>query len=109
MECDGSGRIIGGMAAIPLFAWWPIKARLMLLVTCLSCRQAARVLTVIATAGVQAVPSVCSVGRPVQEVRTPTPATHPLSMQWTHSPLCAHTRAGQNIDEVMFGKMKEKK
>ena len=26
MQCDGSGRIIGGMGAIPLFKWWPIKA-----------------------------------------------------------------------------------
>ncbi|ACO69451.1 predicted protein [Micromonas commoda] len=26
MQCDGSGRIIGGMGAIPLFSWWPIKA-----------------------------------------------------------------------------------
>ena len=26
MQCDGSGRIQGGMGAIPLFAWWPIKA-----------------------------------------------------------------------------------
>lgn len=25
MECDGTGRQIGGMAAIPLFEWWPIK------------------------------------------------------------------------------------
>ena len=24
--CDGSGRAIGGLAAIPLFEWWPIKA-----------------------------------------------------------------------------------
>lgn len=24
--CDGSGRIIGGLGAIPLFSWWPIKA-----------------------------------------------------------------------------------
>ncbi len=24
--CDGSGRILGGLAAIELFAWWPIKA-----------------------------------------------------------------------------------
>ncbi len=26
MQCDGSGRIQGGLAAIPLFSWWPIKA-----------------------------------------------------------------------------------
>lgn len=26
MQCDGSGRIQGGLAAIPLFEWWPIKA-----------------------------------------------------------------------------------
>ena len=26
MQCDGSGRIQGGMGAIPLFSWWPIKA-----------------------------------------------------------------------------------
>ena len=26
MQCDGSGRIIGGLGAIPLFSWWPIKA-----------------------------------------------------------------------------------
>ncbi|EEH58015.1 uncharacterized protein MICPUCDRAFT_57160 [Micromonas pusilla CCMP1545] len=26
MQCDGSGRIIGGMGAIPIFSWWPIKA-----------------------------------------------------------------------------------
>ena len=24
--CDGAGRAIGGLGAIPLFAWWPIKA-----------------------------------------------------------------------------------
>lgn len=24
--CDGEGRIIGGLAAIPGFGWWPIKA-----------------------------------------------------------------------------------
>eukprot|EP00889_Picochlorum_renovo_P006085 jgi/Picre1/33115/NNA_008441.t1 len=24
--CDGSGRIMGGLAAIPGFGWWPIKA-----------------------------------------------------------------------------------
>ena len=24
--CDGSGRIIGGLGAIELFSWWPIKA-----------------------------------------------------------------------------------
>jgi hypothetical protein len=24
--CDGNGRAIGGLAAIPLFEWWPIKA-----------------------------------------------------------------------------------
>ena len=23
--CDGSGRALGGLAAIPLFSWWPIK------------------------------------------------------------------------------------
>ena len=26
MQCDGTGRIQGGLAAIPLFSWWPIKA-----------------------------------------------------------------------------------
>mmetsp|Transcript_32884 Transcript_32884/g.47588 ORF Transcript_32884/g.47588 Transcript_32884/m.47588 type:complete len:132 (-) Transcript_32884:195-590(-) len=25
-KCDGSGRIIGGLGAIELFSWWPIKA-----------------------------------------------------------------------------------
>lgn len=25
-SCDGEGRIIGGLAAIPGFGWWPIKA-----------------------------------------------------------------------------------
>ncbi len=25
-ECDGEGRIIGGMGAVPGFGWWPIKA-----------------------------------------------------------------------------------
>jgi len=24
--CDGEGRIIGGMGAVPGFGWWPIKA-----------------------------------------------------------------------------------
>ena len=24
--CDGSGRIVGGLGAIELFSWWPIKA-----------------------------------------------------------------------------------
>lgn len=24
--CDGSGRIMGGLASIPGFGWWPIKA-----------------------------------------------------------------------------------
>lgn len=24
--CDGSGRIIGGLGAVPGFKWWPIKA-----------------------------------------------------------------------------------
>lgn len=24
--CDGSGRIMGGLGAISLFSWWPIKA-----------------------------------------------------------------------------------
>jgi hypothetical protein len=24
--CDGSGRIIGGIGAVPGFKWWPIKA-----------------------------------------------------------------------------------
>ena len=23
--CDGRGRALGGLAAIPLFSWWPIK------------------------------------------------------------------------------------
>ena len=26
MQCDGTGRIQGGLAAIPLFSWWHIKA-----------------------------------------------------------------------------------
>ena len=26
MQCDGTGRIQGGLAAITLFSWWPIKA-----------------------------------------------------------------------------------
>lgn len=26
VRCDGEGRIIGGLAAIPGFGWWPIKA-----------------------------------------------------------------------------------
>ena len=26
MQCDGTGSIQGGLAAIPLFSWWPIKA-----------------------------------------------------------------------------------
>jgi len=26
IQCDGTGRIQGGLAAIPLFSWWPIKA-----------------------------------------------------------------------------------
>ena len=26
MQCDGTVRIQGGLAAIPLFSWWPIKA-----------------------------------------------------------------------------------
>jgi hypothetical protein len=26
MQCDGTGRIQGGLAAVPLFSWWPIKA-----------------------------------------------------------------------------------
>ena len=25
--CDGNGRAIGGLAAIELFSWWPIKVR----------------------------------------------------------------------------------
>jgi len=24
--CDGSGRIMGGIGAVPGFGWWPIKA-----------------------------------------------------------------------------------
>lgn len=24
--CNGEGRIMGGIAAVPLFGWWPIKA-----------------------------------------------------------------------------------
>ena len=24
--CDGRGRALGGLGAIPLFSWWPIKA-----------------------------------------------------------------------------------
>jgi hypothetical protein len=24
--CDGSGRIMGGIGAVPGFSWWPIKA-----------------------------------------------------------------------------------
>ncbi|KAG2482179.1 hypothetical protein HYH03_018878 [Edaphochlamys debaryana] len=24
--CDGAGRVIGGMGAVPGFGWWPIKA-----------------------------------------------------------------------------------
>ncbi|PRW60520.1 hypothetical protein C2E21_0700 [Chlorella sorokiniana] len=24
--CDGSGRIVGGIGAVPGFGWWPIKA-----------------------------------------------------------------------------------
>lgn len=24
--CDGQGRVIGGMGALPGFGWWPIKA-----------------------------------------------------------------------------------
>jgi hypothetical protein len=26
MQCDGSGRIQGGLAAVKVFSWWPIKA-----------------------------------------------------------------------------------
>lgn len=25
-SCDGEGRVLGGLAAIPGFGWWPIKA-----------------------------------------------------------------------------------
>lgn len=25
--CDGRGRALGGLGAIPLFSWWPIKVR----------------------------------------------------------------------------------
>lgn len=25
-RCDGQGRVIGGMGALPGFGWWPIKA-----------------------------------------------------------------------------------
>ena len=25
--CEGNGRVMGGLGAIPLFAWWPIKVR----------------------------------------------------------------------------------
>ena len=25
-KCDGSGRILGGLAALPITSWWPIKA-----------------------------------------------------------------------------------
>lgn len=24
--CDGTGRIVGGIGAVPGFGWWPIKA-----------------------------------------------------------------------------------
>lgn len=29
--CDQNGRAMGGLGAIPLFSWWPIKVRMMLL------------------------------------------------------------------------------
>ncbi len=25
-SCDGTGRIVGGMGALPGFGWWPLKA-----------------------------------------------------------------------------------
>ena len=25
-RCDGQGRVIGGLGALPGFGWWPIKA-----------------------------------------------------------------------------------
>ena len=25
-ECDGEGRVIGGIGSVPGFGWWPIKA-----------------------------------------------------------------------------------
>jgi hypothetical protein len=25
-RCDGEGRVLGGLAALPGFGWWPIKA-----------------------------------------------------------------------------------
>ena len=25
-SCDGEGRVIGGLGAVPGFGWWPIKA-----------------------------------------------------------------------------------
>ena len=25
-RCDGEGRVVGGMGALPGFGWWPIKA-----------------------------------------------------------------------------------
>ncbi|KAF6266592.1 hypothetical protein COO60DRAFT_1632685 [Scenedesmus sp. NREL 46B-D3] len=25
-SCDGEGRIVGGLGAVPGFGWWPIKA-----------------------------------------------------------------------------------
>ena len=40
--CDGNGRVMGGLGAIPLFSWWPIKvcACSPLPRHCLTCRRA---------------------------------------------------------------------
>jgi len=37
-KCGGSGRIQGGLGAIPLFEWWPIKA----FRPCPTCEEAGR-------------------------------------------------------------------
>lgn len=85
--CNGTGRIIGGIGAVPGFRWWPIKAY--------------RPCPKLTAAGLQyQVGGWACCGRRVAPCSAPCSAlTHPLPS--SHATL---QRKGQILDEVLFGK-----
>ena len=86
-RCDRQGRIVGGIGAVPGFDWWPIKAY--------------RPCPALAQAGV-------SYTRCGPAVACPAPLRRPAPPQLRQRRAGA-ARKGQIVDEMLFGKKKERK
>ena len=109
MTCDGTGRLQGGIGAVPGFKWWPIKVSVRAHSTGGCSRQQPHVLVLTIPAAFTAqafrpCPALIESGGTYTKCVVARPRLCWLPLPRFADKALPPCRKGQDIDEVLFGK-----